>query len=278
MIIKLVKHLQKKGIVKTFNEISIGIRSKYFFHSYRKSFNKIIYSKFKGLVTYGPFKGMYISSNTQWNNFDIVPKLLGTYERHIQEEIINIINKKNKNSIFIDIGAADGFYAVGVSMQKKIDKTIAFEINSKSKDILILNALRNNVRNKIKIFDKASKNLIFKHLNYKDNFIILIDIEGAEYDLLDKNILEKLSQIRLEIIIELHEFTDDQKLKSSELIQNSAEFFRCKFIKPMLIDNNKFDILNSCPDDMRYISFSEKRPALMRWIRLTPKQKNAFKK
>ena len=114
MIVKFFSFIKRNGILKTLKAIDIYLRSKYFFHSYRSRFTNKLYSELNGLVQYGPFKGMFISNVTHWNNFDILPKLLGTYERHIQEELIKIVNENQKKIIFIDIGAADGFYAVAI--------------------------------------------------------------------------------------------------------------------------------------------------------------------
>ena len=272
MIVKFFSFIKRNGILKTLKAIDIYLRSKYFFHSYRSRFTNKLYSELNGLVQYGPFKGMFISNVTHWNNFDILPKLLGTYERHIQEELIKIVNENQKKIIFIDIGAADGFYAVAISMQKNVFKTIAFEINPKSKEILELNAKINKVKkNKIKILCEGKKETILKELDHSENYVILIDIEGGEYDLLDNRFLEQLSKLNVTIIIELHEFTDGQKLKCNKLIEMSSKFFNIKYLKPLNIRDNEFDILNLYPDDLRYIAFSEQRPCKMRWIRITPK-------
>ena len=103
------------------------------------------YSKEK--ILFGPYSGTKFIFGSGWSNTDFGSKYLGTYERQIQKKIIYLKKKFNLN-FFIDCGAAEGFHIISL-LKKKIFKTaVAFEINKKSRDLLIKNAINNNVKKK----------------------------------------------------------------------------------------------------------------------------------
>ena len=51
----------------------------------------------------GPYKGTEFVVKSYWGSYDMSSKLLGSYERHIQEKIVEIKNKNNLE-IIINIG------------------------------------------------------------------------------------------------------------------------------------------------------------------------------
>ena len=104
------------------------------------------YSKEK--ILFGPYSGTRLIFKSGWSNTDFGSKYLGTYEKQIQKKII-YLKKKFKLNFFVDCGAAEGFHIISL-LKKKIFKTAAaFEINKKSRDLLIKNAINNNVKKKV---------------------------------------------------------------------------------------------------------------------------------
>src|SRR5437016_6027102 len=74
-------------------------------------------------VIAGPFAGMkYIGSSVASAH---IPKLLGTYEREIAGIVEEICWRKP--AVLIDVGAAEGYYAVGFAMRLPDSRIIAFE-------------------------------------------------------------------------------------------------------------------------------------------------------
>ena len=96
--------------------------------------------------------------------------------------------------------------------------------------------------------------------------VILVDIEGAEFSLFDRELFSALrSSI---IIIELH---DDSEDKLALLKNSAAEFFNICEMTTTARDMSKFDELRKLSDTDRWLLCSEGRPARMVWFRLDPK-------
>ena len=64
-------------------------------------------------VMAGPYKGTEFVVKSYWGSYDMSSKLLGSYERHIQEKIVEIKNKNNLE-IIINIGAGEGYHIVSL--------------------------------------------------------------------------------------------------------------------------------------------------------------------
>ena len=103
----------------------------------------------------GPFKGMVISEKQFWGQGDKASKILGLYEKEIQD-LINQIQEKNNFPTFIDIGGADGFFAVGSVINNLFKKCEVFEISKRGRQLIEENAIKNNVADLISIHGKAT--------------------------------------------------------------------------------------------------------------------------
>ena len=105
-------------------------------------------------------------------------------------QVINKIIYCSKNyDTFIDIGAADGYYAIGAVFSNLFSKSICFEISEKGWIIIEENSILNGVYDRIKIFGIANTNSIKNVLKSDTEALILIDIEGDEFDLLSDDFL-----------------------------------------------------------------------------------------
>src|SRR5258708_2693479 len=77
-------------------------------------------------VLQGPFVGMYTRVRAYCSA--MLPKILGTYEREIADAIETICQAGCDR--IIDIGAAEGYYAVGMALRNTKAQVIAFELAS----------------------------------------------------------------------------------------------------------------------------------------------------
>ena len=216
-------------------------------------------------VQYGPFKGMQISKKKSWElEYGLITKILGTYE----EQILNILIKfSKKNNTFIDIGAADGFYVVGMAYKNIFRNIYAFEINRQSQEVIKLNSKLNKCKKNIYIDSEASYLKLKKIIKLRKKCTILIDIEGGEFDLLSIKVLELLKNCN--IVCELHLFYG--KKKYYKLIKNAKKIFHCKLIKRKFFNPNKFKELDNFSDNERLLAMSEGRKDNQEWLILTPK-------
>jgi hypothetical protein len=194
--------------------------------------------------------------------------LLGIYE----EEVLNsIMTVSNKYDVFIDLGAADGYYSIGSLISQKFRASYSFEISTKGRKVIEKNATVNKVSDKLHIFGEATKDF-YKNVPKKDlnSSVILIDIEGAEFSLLDGEVFSHLKESI--IFIELHDwFFKDGEKKIAKLMTDAKPFFNISKLTTTSRDLSKFPELLDYPDSERWLIASEGRAKLMTWLRLDPK-------
>lgn len=219
-------------------------------------------------VKYGIFSGMKISREVWWGRHNSLSKYLGQYEPHILKKLEEL--SKNYDH-FIDIGAADGYYAIGLLHSNLYKTATCYEISSKGRSVISENALLNNQQDNIKIYGEANKNSLVEEINAKKSCVVLCDIEGAEFGLFSEKVLELLRNC--EIIIELHdEFVIGEKDRRKRLLDNAQKFFEIDFIERNNPTPNDYEELKGWNDDLRQLAFSEGRPCRMDWILLTPRK------
>ena len=125
-------------------------------------------------VVSGPFKGLRLPQKSPTK-----PMLLGVWEK----ELSFIWDSLQKPIYIIDVGAAEGYYAVGLAKKFPEKKIIAFEMSSQNK-ILLQKSIRENSVNNVEVYGKCE----FSNLNSLglklDNSILIMDCEGYEIELL----------------------------------------------------------------------------------------------
>jgi hypothetical protein len=148
-------------------------------------------------VLSGPFKGMRYINETVWG--PITPKWIGSYEEELHSIVEQII-QANYDTI-IDVGSAEGYYVSGLAKRMPRARVYSFDIDSISRQqqaqIIKLNNLTNVT---------IGKYCRHEDLNtlISDNTVVICDIEGYEYDLLDPSKANKLLQA--DILVEVHPF------------------------------------------------------------------------
>ena len=222
-------------------------------------------------ILYGPYSGTKILSSYGWSNIDFCPKYLGSYEYQVQKKIIDL-NKKKKFDYFIDLGAAEGYHIISLLKKKIFKQGLAFEISKKSREILKKNAQINKLNNRIRIYKDANlsslKNTL-RNFNHR-RLLFLVDIEGQEYDLFDKDFCKIFSKGTF--IIEEHPFNISNKRKIKNFNQNIKKYYNVEILKDTPKNPFNFSILEKYSDDEKYLMMSEGRPESMKWLILQPKK------
>ena len=102
------------------------------------------------------------------------------------------------------------------------------------------------------------------------NSIILIDIEGAEFKLLNKQTLALMKEAT--IIIEVHNWIENFEEMYRKFLIEASEFFQFERIRSLPRNFNGFEEeLRFYTDENRVLLFSESRPCQMRFLKLVPK-------
>ena len=227
---------------------------------------QILKEKYGLTVAHGPFKGMELSNDVWWSRNDNITQILGIYEQHVLERLKSFSAEGNR---FVDIGAADGYFAIGMAYSKMYSEVFAFEIDPSGQDRIKKNAVRNQCSDIVSVFGEADYSSLEKLVCDSIKTTILIDIEGAEYKLLDDKMLTLLSSCY--IICELHPFLvyDGYKLQN-KLIEMAKQKFNVELIKRKNYSPNIFSELDNLSDEERLIAVGEGRAKNTSWLVLTP--------
>lgn len=223
-----------------------------------------------GQVQYGLFRGMELGEESWWSRYDVSTKILGVYEEHVLAKLGEFYSFST--APFIDIGAADGYFAIGVAKSLPAEKVFAFEISERGRSVLKDNSQINGCLSAIEVGEEASYESVANILSEHGSAFVLIDIEGDEYELLNNEMLALLSSST--VIVELHprKVTDGSRLQE-KLMQNAAKYFETEILIRETYNPNMFEELSEFSDEDRLLAFSEGRKANGLWLALSPKQR-----
>ena len=94
--------------------------------------------------------------------------------------------------------------------------------------------------------------------------LILIDIEGGEFDLLSPDVVYKFRHSKT--LLEVHNWVTDFEEKYKKLLSSLDKFFCIKIIKRLDRQVDGYAELRDFTDDNRLLLVSERRPCLMRFL------------
>jgi hypothetical protein len=150
-------------------------------------------------VQSGPFKGMLTYDCHIGSPY--VPRLLGIYEKElhfiIEQWIVSLWDH------IIDVGAAEGYYAVGLAMKCPKTRVTAFEMEKAGQEAISLHAKDNKVQDRIRICGRCDPAELRKAIKLNEKTLIIVDVEGYEIDLLDVDQIPEL--MHCSILAELHD-------------------------------------------------------------------------
>ena len=146
----------------------------------------------------GPFAGMrYLGEAfaSAW-----APKLLGTYELELSPIIEGAIARRSQRIIVI--GAAEGYYAVGLAWRIPEARVCAFEADDIGRKLLIDLARENGVADRCDVQGNCTSEALGDVLQDGVLTLLICDVEGAEFAILDPTALPALA--RADVLVELH--------------------------------------------------------------------------
>lgn len=188
------------GIIQTISSLRQQLRCRRLFFKFQKEFRAEAYGSQPIVVLSGPLKGLAYYNKSVWGL--ITSKWIGSYEEELHSVLSKII--RNNYRRIIDVGAAEGYYAVGLAKMCPLSAVLAFDIDPVAR--LRMRQLRdlNSISNlKIGSYctDKLLADSIVPQLS-----VLICDIEGYEYRLLD---IEKVSKLAsTDVLVEIHGFEE----------------------------------------------------------------------
>lgn len=148
-------------------------------------------------ILQGPFVGMdYVTTATEGA---LTPRLIGTYESELHPYIARYA-EAGLDAI-IDVGCAEGYYAVGLARLMPGVVVHAFDTDPKARAACAALAVKNGVTDRV-VIGEAFTPTGFEAFAGR-RCLAVVDIEGAEDDLLRPDLSPALASI--DLIVETHD-------------------------------------------------------------------------
>lgn len=223
-------------------------------------------SRLQNAVRTGPFRGMKYVAESHCSAY--LPKLLGVYER----ELHRCIEQACELPIHtvVDIGAAEGYYAVGMALRLPKASIIAYELDENARRRTIELAALNGVEGRVEVRG-ACEPASLRELSSAGLTFVICDCEGAEAELLRPEVVAWLGSAV--VLVETHDFivpgiTDElcRRFAATHRIEIVEQEPRGRADYPF--DNWYVRRMQEC-DIVGVVG--EGRPAPMKWLWMMPK-------
>jgi len=148
-------------------------------------------------VKFGPFAGVQLGPRSGEGCH--LAKLMGIYEQPLWSIIKTAITRQY--STIINIGAAEGYYAIGMALRMPKGRVFAFEGNSVARVVLEELVRLNGVEQRVECRGMFGT----QHLSECDGqpVLVICDIEGAEFELFSEQSIKFLRNA--DLIVEPHD-------------------------------------------------------------------------
>jgi hypothetical protein len=166
-----------------------------------KSRSQLLFEQLKSwngdLVRSGPFAGMQLSAPIAEGC--LVPKLLGCYEAELHPVWEQAAQRRYHR--LVDVGCAEGYYAVGLARLWPGLLVEAFDKNPLARQSCLRLAETNGVAGRLQVGGEISSRALQRFAGRRT--LLVCDIEGSEVELLDPEAAPVLRE--MDLIVELHD-------------------------------------------------------------------------
>jgi len=220
-------------------------------------------------VLRGPFRGLQYIGESVGSAY--IPKLLGIYERELNAVIERACSLGFH--LILDIGAAEGYYAVGMAIRNPQAQVVGFEMELNGQTALSQMAVLNGAASRVAIRGKcepADLTALLRNAR-DDRTLVICDVEGYEDNLLNPALVPALRHVWT--LVELHEFVRPgitqllvARFESSHAIEQIWQDTRSRAEYP-------FRTLGTTLLPSSYLDWavSEWRPETMSWLWMKPR-------
>ena len=216
----------------------------------------------QGCVLAGPFEGIRLPWRA--SSGSMVPLLAGSYEKQLWPAIERLIERQPP--LVINVGAAEGYYAVGFAVRLPGCEVDAHDIDRQARRLCAETVRLNGVGN-VNVRGRLSAEILGSRL--VPGALVVADCEGFEVELLDPDVAPALATA--DLLVEIHEF----------LRPGVTELLVSRFDSTH--DIELIDVVDRSPQDHRHLSHlspveaesavREGRPTdpPMQWAVMTPR-------
>jgi hypothetical protein len=238
----------------------------YLYRDLQKVYDSIL-QRYGSTVLSGPFKGMaYFPSYATLFSYVLgtaaTPKLVGCYEAELHP-VIGLALAGDSIRV-VNVGAAEGYYAVGFARSPSITAVLAFDKDPLARALSVRLARMNAVQGKFQIRGAIRPAELERAITGK--CLIIVDCEGCELDLLTTIRAARFSNC--DLLVETHEF----------IVPGSADAITAHFRSTHKIteismqerDPLGYPMLEHLSPEMRRLAVNEFRPLEEAWLFMTP--------
>jgi predicted O-methyltransferase YrrM len=223
-------------------------------------------------VTDGPFIGLKYPFLTALHS-TLFPKLLGCYEFELHGWIRSVFLRRYHS--IVDIGCAEGYYAVGFAKRYQDTIIYAADINPEAREKTKMMASANDITNTdlFRILDEVTPGFLLS-LDPNKKHLIFSDCEGYEASLFSDEVIAHLKHS--DFMVEMHDFIYPgisdllrkrfEHTHSIQMVKSVDDVFRYR-------ETQNPEILKIPLADQIKI-LAEKRPSQMEWLFCEPKNRN----
>ena len=151
-------------------------------------------------VRSGPFTGMRLVGEESWGH--IASYLLGSYERELHGVLEQLL--ETSYDAVVDVGCAEGYYAVGLARRLPAAIVHAFDIDEQAQRICARLAEVNGVADRVVVGGFCDPDRLEQLIGGRT--LVFVDCEGCEAQLLDPTLVPALRGA--DLVVELHDFID----------------------------------------------------------------------
>jgi len=213
----------------------------------------------------GPFQGM------AWEPADAggawLAKIIGTYEMELHSFIHSLA--KVPFDTLVDIGCADGYYALGLFRLIHFQKIVAYDTDPYALECLRRNAAKNQLSNRIETKESCSGELLELDLKKTSRALVISDCEGAEREILDPKVCPSLSTATL--LVEVHDFPPTGPIGTT-LRERFRESHEITSIQSRERSREDLPPAAAALNQDWELALDEERKTRMEWILLQPRQ------
>ena len=214
-------------------------------------------------VAGGPFTGMKYIPEATGSAF--TPKLVGSYEAELFPVIAHA--GKSKYDAIIDVGCAEGYYAVGFALVFPVTPVVAYDIDPHAQQLCMDLAVLNGVQGRVAILGSCGPDDLIARTGQR--LLVISDCEGYEGDLFTAPVAEALGNS--DVIIELHEENAPGLTNKITTVFKETHLQQMLPVTPRRVRD--FPALKKIPLIYRRFAFDELRfKDNQNWLWLTPKK------
>jgi hypothetical protein len=229
---------------------------------YRSRMTTRFVTQYGPSVQGGVFPGMVLPDEVSvvWGDGDKLPKLLGSYEA----ELHPILDKAfaREPAIVINVGCAEGYYAVGAAMRQQAAHVYALDINDTARRVCAEAAALNGMSARVSVCEKCSLDDIAALVHPEIPTLLILDCEGAEIKLLRSDLAPLLASA--DLVVECHDFI------KRETSRRLAEHFAATHDVEVIREGSRAPVMHPFLNELtgleRAIATCEFRPEAMTWL------------